>query len=63
MFCLLASHTTAAVDITGFTVNGGGAPIGLILISVLLLGLGASAIIRTRNSLIFVVAGAARVPA
>ncbi|MDB2643161.1 hypothetical protein N9Y37_01800 [Luminiphilus sp.] len=46
MFCLLASHTTAAVDITGFTVNGGGAPIGLILISVLLLGLGASAIKR-----------------
>ena len=45
-FYLLATQASAAVDITGFTVGGGGTPIGLIAISLLLLGIGASAIKR-----------------
>ena len=46
MLCLTATEAQAAVDITGFTVSGGGTPIGLILITLLLVGLGASAIKR-----------------
>ena len=53
MLCLTAIEAQAAVDITGFTVSGGGTPIGLILITLLLVGFGASAIKRAWSEFIF----------
>ena len=43
----LTSYSQAAVDVTGFTITGGGTPLGLLLIIAIIAGLGMSSLKRS----------------
>ena len=43
----LTSYSQAAVDVTGFTIAGGGTPLGLLLIMAIIAGLGMSSLKRS----------------